>query len=185
MLSIPACCGAVAAGAFPTTSYGAPTVNATFAAAAAFGSGLAAVRDMNEEPGEADSANYAVLRNGSATLHLGLERDIHADHEGGLSVDLARDQRRRVDPRVGRGHTVQSAHGSESRFQIVDGQVRRPLVSPARRMHLHVTGERPRQCVDRLVALQVAQFESVVIRSLVGGSGALSKTSPKFAVPFR
>jgi pyruvate ferredoxin oxidoreductase beta subunit/2-oxoisovalerate ferredoxin oxidoreductase beta subunit len=70
MLSIPACCGAVAAGAFPTTSYGAPAVNATFAASAAFGSGLAAVGDMNEEPGQVicwagDGGTYDI---GMATL---------------------------------------------------------------------------------------------------------------------
>ena len=34
-LAIPACCGIVAAGAFPTTAYSAPTVATTFAAAAA------------------------------------------------------------------------------------------------------------------------------------------------------
>lgn len=31
---------------------------------------------LNDAPGKADSANYAVLRNGSAGLHLGLERDM-------------------------------------------------------------------------------------------------------------
>ncbi len=31
---------------------------------------------LNEEPGKANSANYAVLRNGNAGLHLGLERDM-------------------------------------------------------------------------------------------------------------
>ncbi len=77
MLSIPACCGAVAAGAFPTTSYGAPAVNATFAASAAFGSGLAAVGDMNEEPGQVicwagDGGTYDI---GMATLSATAERN--------------------------------------------------------------------------------------------------------------
>lgn len=31
---------------------------------------------LNEEPDEADSLNYAVLRNGNAGIHLGLERDM-------------------------------------------------------------------------------------------------------------
>jgi len=31
---------------------------------------------LNEQPGEVDSLNYAVLRNGNAGLHLGLERDM-------------------------------------------------------------------------------------------------------------
>lgn len=52
MLAIPACCGAVTAGAFPTTSYGVPVVNTTFASAAAVASGLAAVRDLNREAGQ-------------------------------------------------------------------------------------------------------------------------------------
>ena len=35
---------------------------------------------MNEESGEVNSLNYAVLRNGNAGIHLGLERDM-----GGLA----------------------------------------------------------------------------------------------------
>lgn len=31
---------------------------------------------LNEEPGEEDSLNYAVLRNGSVGLHLGREREM-------------------------------------------------------------------------------------------------------------
>ncbi len=31
---------------------------------------------LNEEPGEEDSLNYAVLRNGNVALHLGLEEDM-------------------------------------------------------------------------------------------------------------
>ncbi len=48
-LVIPASCAAVTAGAFPTTSYGVPTVNSTFASASAVASGIAAVRDLNGE----------------------------------------------------------------------------------------------------------------------------------------
>ena len=77
MLSIPACCGAVTAGAFPTTSYGVPTVNATFAAAAAFASGLASVRDINGEEGQVivwagDGGTYDI---GMATVSAAAERN--------------------------------------------------------------------------------------------------------------
>jgi pyruvate ferredoxin oxidoreductase beta subunit len=75
--AIPACCGAVTAGAFPTTSYGVPTVNTTFASAAAFASGLAAIRDLNEEPGQVicwagDGGTYDI---GMATLSAAAERN--------------------------------------------------------------------------------------------------------------
>jgi len=77
MLAIPACCGAVTAGAFPTTSYGVPTVNTTFAAAPAVASGLAAVRDMNRESGQVvvwagDGGTYDI---GMATLSAAAERN--------------------------------------------------------------------------------------------------------------
>ena len=39
-LVIPACCGIVTAGAFPTTSYGVPTVATTFASATTFSARL-------------------------------------------------------------------------------------------------------------------------------------------------
>ena len=51
-LVIPACCGIVTAGAFPTTSYGVPTIATTFASSPAVASGVAAIRDLNVEPGE-------------------------------------------------------------------------------------------------------------------------------------
>ena len=51
-LVIPACCGIVTAGAYPTTSYGVPTIAATFASSPAFASGYASIRDLNEEPGQ-------------------------------------------------------------------------------------------------------------------------------------
>ncbi len=77
MLSIPACCGAVTAGAFPTTSYGVPTVNATFASSAAVASGLAAIRDLNGESGQVicwagDGGTYDI---GLATLSAAAERN--------------------------------------------------------------------------------------------------------------
>ena len=76
-LAIPACCGAVAAGAFPTTSYGVPTVNTTFAAAAAVASGLAAIRDINNESGQVicwagDGGTYDI---GMATVSAAAERN--------------------------------------------------------------------------------------------------------------
>jgi pyruvate ferredoxin oxidoreductase beta subunit/2-oxoisovalerate ferredoxin oxidoreductase beta subunit len=77
MLAIPACCGIVTAGAFPTTSYGVPTVATTFASAAAFASGLATVRDLNEESGQVisfagDGGTYDI---GIATLSAAAERN--------------------------------------------------------------------------------------------------------------
>jgi len=77
MLAIPACCGAVAAGAFPTTSYGVPVVNTTFAAAAAVASGLASVRDLNGDRGQVicwagDGGTYDI---GLATVSAAAERN--------------------------------------------------------------------------------------------------------------
>jgi pyruvate ferredoxin oxidoreductase beta subunit/2-oxoisovalerate ferredoxin oxidoreductase beta subunit len=76
-LAIPACCGAVAAGAYPTTSYGVPTVNTTFASAAAVASGLAAVRDLNDESHQVicwagDGGTYDI---GMATVSAAAERN--------------------------------------------------------------------------------------------------------------
>ena len=48
-LVIPACCGIVTAGAYPTTAYNVPVVASTFASAAAFASGVMAVNDLNPE----------------------------------------------------------------------------------------------------------------------------------------
>jgi len=77
MLAIPACCGIVTAGGYPTTSYGVPVVATTFAASAAVASGLAAVRDLNREPGQVicwagDGGTYDI---GLATLSAAAERD--------------------------------------------------------------------------------------------------------------
>jgi pyruvate ferredoxin oxidoreductase beta subunit/2-oxoisovalerate ferredoxin oxidoreductase beta subunit len=76
-LAIPACCGIVAAGAFPTTAYAAPTVATTFASAAAVASGMAAIRDLNGESGQVivwagDGGTYDI---GLATLSAAAERN--------------------------------------------------------------------------------------------------------------
>jgi pyruvate ferredoxin oxidoreductase beta subunit/2-oxoisovalerate ferredoxin oxidoreductase beta subunit len=76
-LVIPACCGIVTAGAYPTTSYGVPTIATTFASAAAVASGVAAIRDLNEEPGQVicwagDGGTYDI---GLATLSAAAERN--------------------------------------------------------------------------------------------------------------
>jgi pyruvate ferredoxin oxidoreductase beta subunit/2-oxoisovalerate ferredoxin oxidoreductase beta subunit len=78
---IPACCGIVTAGAFPTTSYGVPVIASTFASAAAFASGLAAVNELNHEPDgppehvlcwAGDGGTYDI---GMATLSAAAERN--------------------------------------------------------------------------------------------------------------
>ncbi|MGD2070014.1 MAG: thiamine pyrophosphate-dependent enzyme [Gemmatimonadota bacterium] len=76
-LTIPACCGIVAAGAFPTTSFGSPVVATTFAASPAVASGIAAIRDLNEEGGQViswagDGGTYDI---GFATLSAAAERN--------------------------------------------------------------------------------------------------------------
>ena len=76
-LVIPACCGVVTAGAYPTTSYGVPVIAATFASAAAVASGVAAIRDLNGEPGQVicwagDGGTYDI---GLATLSAAAERN--------------------------------------------------------------------------------------------------------------
>jgi pyruvate ferredoxin oxidoreductase beta subunit/2-oxoisovalerate ferredoxin oxidoreductase beta subunit len=76
-LVIPACCGIVTAGAFPTTSYGVPTIATTFASSPAVASGVATVRDLNGEPGQVicwagDGGTYDI---GLATLSAAAERN--------------------------------------------------------------------------------------------------------------
>jgi len=76
-LVIPACCGIVTAGAYPTTSYGVPTVASTFASAPAFGSSVATVRDLNDEGTQVicwagDGGTYDI---GIATLSAAAERN--------------------------------------------------------------------------------------------------------------
>ncbi len=77
MLAIPACCGIVTAGGFPTTGYGVPVVATTFAAAPAVASGLAAVSELNGDPGQilcwaGDGGTYDI---GLATLSAAAERN--------------------------------------------------------------------------------------------------------------
>jgi len=85
-LVIPACCGIVAAGAFPTTSYNVPVVASTFASSAAVASGIAAVDELNvgelneapdDKPGHVicwagDGGTYDI---GIATLSAAAERN--------------------------------------------------------------------------------------------------------------
>ena len=76
-LVIPACCGIVTAGGFPTTAYGVPVVASTFASSPAVASGVASVRDINEEAGQVicwagDGGTYDI---GIATLSAAAERD--------------------------------------------------------------------------------------------------------------
>ncbi|HET6592705.1 MAG TPA: thiamine pyrophosphate-dependent enzyme [Xanthomonadales bacterium] len=80
-LVIPACCGIVTAGAYPTTSYTVPVVASTFASAPAFASGLAAVNELNRESGArakhvicwaGDGGTYDI---GMATLSAAAERN--------------------------------------------------------------------------------------------------------------
>jgi len=78
---IPACCGIVAAGAFPTTAYSVPVVASTFGSAPAFASGVAAVNDLNVQEGSkpdrvicwaGDGGTYDI---GIATLSAAAERN--------------------------------------------------------------------------------------------------------------
>ena len=76
-LVIPACCGIVTAGAFPTTSYGVPTIATTFASSSAVASGVASIRDLNGESGHVicwagDGGTYDI---GLATLSAAAERN--------------------------------------------------------------------------------------------------------------
>ena len=76
-LVIPACCGIVTAGAFPTTSYAVPTIATTFASSPAVASGVASIRDLNDEPGQVicwagDGGTYDI---GLATLSAAAERN--------------------------------------------------------------------------------------------------------------
>jgi len=82
-LVIPACCGIVTAGAFPSTSYTVPVVASTFASSPAFASGVVAVEDLNHRPGDkpshiicwaGDGGTYDI---GIATLSAAAERNEH------------------------------------------------------------------------------------------------------------
>ena len=76
-LVIPACCGIVTAGAFPTTSYAAPAIASTFASAPAIASGVASIRDLNGGTEQVicwagDGGTYDI---GIATLSAAAERN--------------------------------------------------------------------------------------------------------------
>ncbi len=77
MMTIPACCGIVTAGGYPTSSYGVPVLAATFGSSPAFATGMAAVRDINGEDGQVinwagDGGTYDI---GMATLSAAAERN--------------------------------------------------------------------------------------------------------------
>jgi pyruvate/2-oxoacid:ferredoxin oxidoreductase beta subunit len=76
-LVIPAACAIVTAGAFPTSSYGVPTLASTFASAAAYATGVSAVADLNGENHPTicwagDGGTYDI---GVATLSAAAERN--------------------------------------------------------------------------------------------------------------
>lgn len=77
LMVIPACCGIVTAGAFPTSAYGVPTAASTFASAAAVATGLSAVARLNREDHPVvcwtgDGGTYDI---GIATLSAAAERN--------------------------------------------------------------------------------------------------------------
>jgi pyruvate ferredoxin oxidoreductase beta subunit/2-oxoisovalerate ferredoxin oxidoreductase beta subunit len=78
---IPACCGIVTAGAYPTTSYNVPVLASTFASSPAYASGVTAVNEMNPESDgrkrqvvcwAGDGGTYDI---GMATLSAAAERN--------------------------------------------------------------------------------------------------------------
>jgi pyruvate/2-oxoacid:ferredoxin oxidoreductase beta subunit len=74
---IPACCGIVTAGGYPTSGYNAPVLGATFGSSPAFASGVAAVRDLNGDDEvvinwAGDGGTYDI---GMATLSAAAERN--------------------------------------------------------------------------------------------------------------
>ena len=77
VMVIPACCGIVTAGAFPTTAYGVPVAASTFASAPAFASGISTVYELNRESKvvvcwTGDGGTYDI---GMATLSAAAERN--------------------------------------------------------------------------------------------------------------
>ena len=74
---IPACCGIVTAGAFPTSSYGVPTVATTFASAPAVATGVSTIASLNGEHHPTvcwagDGGTYDI---GMATISAAAERN--------------------------------------------------------------------------------------------------------------
>lgn len=77
ILAIPACCGIVTAGAFPTSAYGAPTAATTFASSTAVATGITTVLSLNQETTPVicwagDGGTYDI---GLATLSAAAERN--------------------------------------------------------------------------------------------------------------
>jgi pyruvate ferredoxin oxidoreductase beta subunit/2-oxoisovalerate ferredoxin oxidoreductase beta subunit len=77
ILVIPACCGIVTAGAFPTTAYGVPVVAATFGSVTAYASGVAAAMALRGEDlhvicWAGDGGTYDI---GMASLSAAAERN--------------------------------------------------------------------------------------------------------------
>lgn len=77
MMVIPACCGIVTAGAFPTSAYGVPTAASTFASSPAIATGVSIVNELNGDPTPTvcwagDGGTYDI---GIATLSAAAERD--------------------------------------------------------------------------------------------------------------
>ncbi len=77
IMVIPACCGIVTAGAYPTSAYGVPTAASTFAAAPAVATGIVSVLRMNDEADPVvcwagDGGTYDI---GMATLSAAAERN--------------------------------------------------------------------------------------------------------------
>ncbi len=127
MLVIPACCGIVTAGAFPTTSYGVPVIASTFASAAAFASGVAAVNEMNP-PADGkpqrvicwagDGGTYDI---GMATLSAAAERNenlIYICYDNEIYGNTG-GQRSSATPATARTTTTPSGKG-ERKKEIVE-----------------------------------------------------------------
>ncbi|MEE9194893.1 MAG: thiamine pyrophosphate-dependent enzyme, partial [Alphaproteobacteria bacterium] len=77
IMVIPACCGIVTAGAFPTSGYGVPVAASTFASSPAVATGVTAVAQLNEEDipvvcWAGDGGTYDI---GMATLSAAAERN--------------------------------------------------------------------------------------------------------------
>lgn len=77
IMVIPACCGIVTAGAFPTSAYGVPTAASTFASSPAVATGVSIVNELNEESTPVvcwagDGGTYDI---GIATLSAAAERN--------------------------------------------------------------------------------------------------------------
>ena len=76
-MAIPACCGIVTAGAFPTSAYAAPTIATTFASSAAVATGISVVLRQNGDESPVicwtgDGGTYDI---GVATLSAAAERN--------------------------------------------------------------------------------------------------------------